>query len=280
MSRFVAPIRRHNTAKGHSYKDATGARVPGVTTITDGGLPKKALINWAGNATADAAVNRWDELTGLPPAARLKALQSARYEDKDRAGNRGTEVHRFAEMLIAGQAVQAPDEIAGHVESCARFLDEFGFKAERTEFSVVSYRYGYAGTGDWIATVQLPASAQVPDDWRPFLGRRIRLLGDWKTNRSGIFGEVSLQLAGYRYADVLIEADGTEIPMPAVDACAAVWVRGDGYSLIPVTAGPEQHRQLLYVQQVGLFDKSAGDLVGAPVVPPTASTYRLTREQS
>ena len=279
MTTFKAPIRRKDTAKGHHYVDATGARVPGVTTITDGGLPKKALINWAGNATADAAINRWDELADLPPAARLKALQSARYEDKDRAAKRGTEVHNFAERLVAGERVQAPEEIAGHVEACARFLDEFDFKAEHVEFSVASYKHGYAGTGDWIATVRLPATANVPPDWQKFLGSRIRLLGDWKTNRTGIFGEIALQLAGYRFADVLIKGN-TEIPMPAVDACAGVWIRGDGYSLIPVTVGLEQHRQLLYVQQVGLFDKNASDLIGAAVVPPTASTFRLVREQS
>lgn len=277
MSAYLRPITRRDTAKGHHYIDAAGARVPGVTTITDGGLPKKALINWAGNATADAAVNQWDDLAKLPPAARLSALQRARYADKDKAANRGTEVHGFAERLIGGERVQAPDEIAGHVESCARFLDEFDFQAQHVEFSVASYQYGYAGTCDWIASVLLPPTAAVPPDWRPFLGTRIRILGDWKTNRSGIFGEVALQLAGYRYADVLIKA-GVEMPMPEVDACAAVWLRGDGYSLIPVTAGPEQHRALLYVQQVGLFDKNASDLVGAAVVPPTASTYRLTRE--
>lgn len=280
MSAFVAPIRRRDTAKGHYYRDATGARVPGVTTILSDGLPKSALINWAANATADAAVNLWDELTELPPAARLKRLQGARYEDKDRAANRGTDVHHHAEDLIAGKAVQAPDEIAGHVEACARFLDEFDFRPEHVEFGVASYRHGYAGTGDWIASILLPSTARVPDDWKPFCGGRIRLLGDWKTNRSGIFGETALQLAAYRFADVLLPSDGTEVPMPAVDACAAVHLRGDGYSLIPVTAGPEQHRTFLYAQQIAQHSKHDRDLVGAAVVPPTTSTFRLTREQA
>lgn len=278
MSRFVAPIRRVETARGHHYKDAAGSRVPGVTTILSDGLPKAALINWAANATADAAVNLWDELADLPPAARLKRLQGARYEDKDKAANRGTEVHGFAERLIAGEAVQAPDEIAGHVESCARFLDEFQFKAEHVEFSIASYKHGYAGTGDFIGSVLLPPTAKVPEDWRQFLGQRIRILGDWKTNRSGIYGETALQLAAYRFAEVLLPADSPEIPMPAVDACAAIWLRGDGYELKPVTAGPVQHRTFLYAQQIAEWGKHDRDLIGAPVVPPTSSTYRLTRE--
>ena len=264
MTTFVAPIRRKDTAKGHHYVDATGARVPGVTTIISDGIPKPALINWAANATADAAINRWDELASMPPAARLKTLQTARYEDKDRAAKRGTEVHAFAERLIAGQTVQAPDEIAGHVEAYARFLDEFAVKAVHVEFSIASYRHGYAGTGDLIADVTVAGTTR-------------RLLMDIKTTRSGIFGEVALQLAAYRYADVLIEG-ATEQEMPLVDGCAAIHVRSDGYDLVPVTADPEQHRTFLYVNEVAKFEKSSRDLIGAPVIPPTTSTYRLTRE--
>lgn len=278
MTSYTPPIRRKDTARGHHYIDATGTRVPGVTTILSDGIPKPALINWAANATADAAINRWDELTAMPPARRLKTLQGARYEEKDLAARRGTEVHALAEQLIAGEEVQVPDAIAGHVESCARFLDEFHFEHEHVEFAVASYRYGYAGTGDWIASVTLPLTADVPDDWRPYRGGKIRLLGDWKTTRSGIFGETALQLAAYRYADALLPSDGGELPMPEVDACAAVHVRGDGYSLIPVAAGPEQHRLFLYAQQVASFTANGRDLVGSAVVPPVTSHYRLIRE--
>jgi hypothetical protein len=265
MSRFVAPIRRHDTAKGHSYKDATGARVPGVTTIIGNGLPKPSLINWAGNATADAAINQWDELTTLPPAARLKRLKDARYEDKDRAGKRGTEVHGYAEQLAKGEPVQVPDELVGHVESYAKFLEEFDVHPVHIEFSVASYKHGYAGTGDLIADLIVN-------------GKRKLLLIDVKTNRTGIFPETALQTAGYRYADVLIQGNN-ERPMPEVDGCAAIWVRSDGYSLIPLTAGPDQFRTFLYVSEVAKFQHDASDVVGPPIKPPTASTYRLTRQE-
>lgn len=264
MTAYTAPIRRRDTAKGHHYVDATGARVPGVTTILSDGVPKPALINWAANTTADAAVNRWDELAHLPPAKRLDALRRARYDEKDAAANRGTAVHGFAENLVNGQPVQVPDELAGHVESYARFLDEFTVKALHVEFSIASYRWGYAGTGDLIADITQG-------------GLTRRLLMDVKTNRSGIYGETALQLAAYRYADVLLDGDG-EQPMPPVDGCAAIHVRGDGYSLIPVTAEQAQHRLFLHAQQVAGFTKHGSDLVGAAVTPPTTSTYRLTRE--
>lgn len=265
--KFTPPIRRKDTARGHHYVDAEGRRVPGVTTIIGDGVPKPALINWAANATADAAVNRWDELAELGPAQRLKALQGARYEEKDRAANKGTAVHAIAEKLIAGQDVAVPDELVGYAESYTRFLDEFEVQPLHVEFTVISYRYGYAGTGDLIASLRMPG------------GERVVGLGDIKTNRSGIFGETALQLAGYRYADVIVPAGKVdEEPMPEVDGCFAVHVRADGYSLVPVTAELDQHRQLLYAQQVGHFVRDSRDLVGAAIEPPTTSTYRLTRE--
>jgi len=267
MSRFTAPIRRYDTAKGHHYKDATGARVPGVTTIMGEGVPKPALINWAGTATAEYAVDHWDELAELKPAARLKRLQGARYEQRDAAAKRGTEVHRAGEQLLAGKSVKVPEEIAGHVEAYARFLDEFQVEAVHVEFSVVSYKWGYAGTGDLDAWLMLPDHG------------RSRVLLDAKTTRSGIFGETALQLAGYRYADVWI-IDGVEIDPPAFDYAAAIHIRADGYDLVPVEAGEQEFKDFLYAMRIGQFVARSRDLVGPAIVSPTTSTFRLTREPS
>lgn len=268
MPTFTAPIRRYDTARGHVYKDAEGRRVPGVTTFLDGGVPKKALINWAATTTADYAVAHWDELGQLDVAARLKKLNGARWEEKDRAANKGTLVHELGEQLVAGQVVQPPDELAGYAEAYARFLDEFDVQPVYVESSVVSYEHGYAGTLDLIADLTHPR-------W----GGTRRLLLDLKTNRSGIFGETALQLAGYRFADVLIvDEDGeqVEIDMPEVDGCAGVHVRADGYDLVPVTADEEQHRVLLYAREMAEFTRISSDLVGRPIAPPASSSYRLT----
>lgn len=266
MSRFTAPIRRHDTAKGHYYKDATGARVPGVTTIQDKGLPKPALINWAANATAEYAVDNWDELGALGPAARLKRLQGARYEAKDAAARRGTEVHNAAELLAAGKSVKVAEEIAGHVESYARFLDEFDVEPVHVEFSCVSYRWGYAGTADLCAYLTLPDHG------------RVLTLDDIKTSRSGIFGDAAMQLAAYRFADKWI-VDGEEVDPLEVAFCFGIHVRGDGYDLVPVEASEQEHKDFLYAMRVGMFADRSRDLVGAPIIAPTTSTFRLVREQ-
>jgi hypothetical protein len=256
---YAPPVRRVNRGKGHSYVDANGAKVPGVTTIMGNGVPKPALINWAANTTAGYAIDHWDELSEMAPSVRLAKLKEARYADRDAAANRGTAVHTLAEKLVLGKEVDVPDELAGHVESYVRFLDEWDVQPVLTEFVVVSHRHGYAGTGDLIA--------DLVDPTRP--GERVRWLLDVKTSRSGVYGETALQLAGYRYADFYLNAAGDEEALPVVQRTGVIHVRADGYDLVPVEAGPDQFRALLYVQQVANFCAESRDLVGDALLPPS-----------
>jgi hypothetical protein len=270
-------IRRVARGRNHWYEDTdTGNRVPGVTKLVGDGLPKPALINWAASATAEAAVDQWDRLTQLAPSARLKELQGARYAVRDAAANRGTQVHRLAEQLVHGDRVAVPEEIAGHVAAYVRFLDEWDVRPVLVEATVYSETHGYCGTLDLVADLLDPDDPE-PD---PEKRSRLRWLLDLKTNRSGIFGEVALQLAAYRHAEVWVDGEGTEYEMPEVDMVGAVHVRADGYDLIPVEAGPAQHRAFLYVAQVAGFQANSRDLVGERIAAPHTSTYRLVREDT
>lgn len=274
-------IVRKNTAKGHYYIDQeTGERVPGVTGVLSDGLPKKALINWAASATAEYAVDHWDELAEMSPSARLKKLNGGRYEVKDEAANRGTQVHKMGERLMAGETVVVPDAIRGYVDSYVRFLDEFQLRVRHIEALVYSETHRYVGTLDIFGDILLPDMPEydyLPRDEDGFV---CNCLIDAKTNRSGIFGETALQLAGYRFAEYM-QPDETDpetaFPMPEITWTGAVWIRANGYSLIPVTATEDQHRAFLYAQQVGIFDQGARDLIGDAIEPPTASAYVLAK---
>lgn len=274
---YRGPVRRVNAGKGHAYKDADGRRVPGVTTILSDGLPKKALINWAGNATADYAVDNWDLLSELKPSERLKKMQGGRYESRDAAANRGTAVHALAEQLIKGEEVEVPDALAGHVESYVRFLDEWAPEPVLVEAVVMSHKHGYAGTLDLIADI---ATGMLPPHILALLGTEydresVRCLIDLKTSRSGIFGETALQLVAYRYADVYVDADDNEQPMVAVDLTLAVHVRADGYDLYPLTAGPAQLREFLYAREVARFsEENSRGYVGEALIPPQTRQRR------
>lgn len=270
---FKGPVRRRNYGKGHGYLDANGTKVPGVTTILGDGLPKKALINWAGNETANYAVDHWDELATMSPSTRLKKLQGGRYEVRDAAANKGTAVHDLAEHLVAGEEVDVPDALAGHVESYVQFLDDWEPKPTLIEAVVMSHKHGYAGTLDLAADIQAsrfdPAFLAATFENPPGRDDILHCLVDLKTSRSGIFGETALQLAAYRYADVFVDGDGAEQPMPTFHLVLGLHCRADGYSLLPIEAGSAQLREFLYAREIARFaEEHSRSYIGEALVPP------------
>jgi hypothetical protein len=271
-------IVRKNTAKGHYYVDADAGneRVPGVTTIVGDGMPKPALLNWAGEATAEYAVDNWDTLAPLPLTERLKKIKGGRYEKRDAASNKGTAVHAMAERLIAGEKVTVPDELTGYVDACVAFLNEFDVRAVHVEAVVYSETQRHVGTCDLIADVLLPDMPEYEHIGRDADGYSRGLL-DWKTSKSGIFGEVALQLVAYRHSEWLITEAGEVVEMPEVDFTAGIHLRPDGYSFVPLETGDDVYRDFLYVKEVGRVVHGLRDLVGDAIVPPTASQYVLTK---
>lgn len=269
MSKFTAPMRRVETAKGHHYKDANGHRIPGVTTILGDGMPKPALINWAANATAEWAVDNFDALTEMTPVVRLKTLQGARYESSDKAKKRGTEVHGYAERLVKGEKVAGiPDELRGHVDAYVRFLDKFEVDPILVEASVVNYTIGYAGTLDLIA--------EVTDH----TGERKRLLLDVKTNEKGLFSETALQLVAYRYAEFYQDGSGMEHPMIEVEGCGGILVSSTDAQLIPTVSGPEQFKAFRIAYAMRDIVSGGRDLIGSPIQPhdPNPSVAKVVWE--
>lgn len=256
MSAFTAPIsRKEGRSYGratHWYVDANGLKVPGVTTLIGNGLPKPALVGWGIKSVAEYAVNHWDALAEENVADRLKTLKGSPYADRDAAANRGTAVHALAEQLVQGVEVEVPDELAGHVESYVRFLDDWRIEPVLVERTVVNYTVGYAGTLDLICEV-------------PGIGR---VLADVKTNRSGVYGDTAFQLAAYRYAEFFIADDGTEQPMPEVAGCYVIHVRADGYDFVPLEAGPTQFTEFRHIARVARAAEAARGYVGEALTPP------------
>lgn len=259
MTAYVEPIRRVDgeiTAWGkkkktHWYEDANGQRLTGVTTILDGGIPKPALVGWGIRSVADYAVNRWDELAELPLTERLKVLKNAPYAERDAAANRGTEVHALAELLLHGQTVEIPDELAGHVDAYVRFLDEWEPTVVASEIVVYNLTVGYAGSLDMIVDVG-----------------GVRVLADIKTNKTGIYPETALQLAGYRYAEKYLDHNGDPQPMLEVDECRGVWVTSSGYEFLPIEAGPAEFLQFRYAAKTAGWMGNSRGLIGSALTPP------------
>lgn len=272
--------RRQNHGRGHSYY-LDGEKAVGVTTVLNA-LPKPALVPWAAGAVGEFVAEAIDHVDGHYLADRLvtelgaaardlnkawpdkfsrtkaaEVMKALPYRERDAAANKGTRVHDLAERLAAGDEVEVPDELVGHVDSYLRFRDEWEPYDEVTEFVVINrgVRPAYMGTADLECRFRAA----------PELGR---CLVDIKTNRSGPFGEVALQLAAYRYAESRLTPDGDEEEMPEFDNCLVLWVRADGYDLVPFTAGPREFRDFQYVAQVYEFTQRDRSLRGDALLPP------------
>ena len=251
-------LARRNYGSGHAYQ-LDGNRCPGVTTII-GKLDKPALIDWAARKSAGYAIDHWDELGRLPLMERAKLIQDARWESNKSAIVRGNRIHAMGEQLAHTGQPEAPPELLSQVEAYARFLDRWDMETLALEAPVAHTDYRYAGTLDSIVK-------------SPKLGT---ILLDIKTG-SGVFGEVALQLAAYRYAD-LLQVSGKppkEGPMIPVDDCYVAHVLGDDVELLPIEVTEETFDAFLYLREIYEWHERATNRknddfrppVGAPVYP-------------
>lgn len=247
---------RRNYGRGHAYY-LGDRKLDGVTTLISNGLPKPALVKWAANCAAELAVNEWDTLAELPVADRLKRLSGAPNAMRDAAAVKGTRVHALADQLARGEEVAVPEDLAGHVESCVRFLNEWRVDTLQTERPVYHEKYLYAGTFDLLAGMD-DGGGQGMQSW----------LLDFKTNKSGPFGDTAFQLAAYGNATHYLRDDGLIMPMPIIDRYGVIWLRSDGYDLYPYHVNQDVFRQFLYIQQVARAAAECRDYRGDALVSP------------
>ena len=232
--------RRINRGRGHSYT-LDGKPVLGVTTILNKAMPKPALVPWAAREVAEFVCSRREILTQLTDEELVDLCKGAPFRERDKAANRGTEVHRLAEQLARGDDVDVPEELVGHVDSYLAFLEEFEPSEALLERPVFNRHYRYAGTLDLLCLI---AGDKVGVD-KEFA----RSLLDIKTNRSGPFGEVALQMAAYGHAEVYVDHQGAEHPMPEIDFYGAIWIRADGFDVYPYDVTEREWKQFLFSAQ-------------------------------
>lgn len=225
------------SAKGRAVT-LDGVKIQRVTDVLNA-MDKPALKQWAANAAADLAVDRWDELAELPPSKRLDEIRYAHRRVVKAAQVAGTDVHGYGERLVKGEPVDPPDELRGMVESYARFLDEWRIEPIAVETPVAwTGPAPYAGRSDLWARIGVRDNASA--------------LIDLKTGKA-VYPETSLQLAAYAHAD-LWQPDGpdSEQPLPGVDLVYVAHVQADHVDMVPAlyAATDNEWRVFRYVQQV------------------------------
>lgn len=249
------------SAGRHTYS-LDGQRVPSVTGVIGKASGKPALVNWAARLAAEWAADHVDDLPTLGTASWVREATGASNRARDAAAASGTLLHTLAERLLYGDplpdedadGLPFPDQVLRTAEQIARFLDAW-------QVTPIAHEAAVFHEGDrWAGRLDLVADLADGDRW----------LLDWKTGTSGVWPETALQLAAYRNA-THIQMGDRDMVMPPVQHAAAVWVRPDGWELIPVRATPDMFEVFRHMLPIAAWaSQRREDSVAAPLPVPAA----------
>ena len=251
-------VRTFNKGGGRFYADdLTGTIAPSVTSIT-GCLPKKALQYWAAKMVATAAVDEFGTLASMVstgnPSGAIDYLKRAPGRSSGAAAKTGSDVHELCERIGRGEDPRVHPDLVGFTDHYKKFISDFEVGFLEVEATTWSDSHNYAGTLDAIWMID----GEV-------------VIGDIKTGASGIWPDVSLQLCAYARADCLLAPNGERRPLPKIDAAAALHLRPDGYSLVPIRIGDDVFDTFLALAKVASWERETSKTVvgKSPVTPPT-----------
>lgn len=296
------PARQGN---GYYADHVTGDRLRSVTTILSGGVPKPALVHWAGNTCTDSAI---ENLPALVAASRypdrlaeLRAwITKAHTRKKDERAEVGSAAHAIIESRILGTPLPASvrvgdaewaldgPELAPYVENFLRFEAEWKPEWTASEMVVAHPEHGYAGTLDYL----IKADGLIGDALRA-QGYDVDpagdLMGDTKTGGEwgrvtsaghvhGVYPEAGLQMSAYRNATVAWLHDGSRVPMPpTAEVGVVLHLRPEGYRIYPARCGDLQYRYFRHAQMVDEWSsrmastKADEPIIGAALTLPSSN---------
>ena len=227
--------------------------IPSVTTIIKLIDKSGPLVGWAKRETAASAVRNLDALMAMRkeggPQAAIDWLKTIPDYQRDRAADRGSNVHAIAEQIIRGQKPEIPEELGPYVASYHAFLREWQPKFIAVEQMVVSLRHDYAGTFDAFATI----------------GNE-RWLLDLKTS-AGVYSETALQLAAYGAAEFIGRpGDPKRYHVPRAQRFGVIHVTPEGAELVPYAVDRGTFNAFLRAREVWAWTQGpAKTVVGKPL---------------
>jgi hypothetical protein len=250
------------TGRFHTYS-LDGERVPSVTGIIGKAIGKPGLLKWSAREAALWAAANVESLPVMGEASWIREASAASDRVRDASAAAGTLVHSIAERLIFGEPVESydpdtkepyPDDVIRMGEQVARFMDawDIGPDTALVECAVFHEELRYAGKFDLCAMMR----------------RNEYWMIDYKTGASGVWPETALQLTAYSRA-THVQIGDRDMTMRPIARGAALWVRPDGWELVPVRIDEEMWRAFRHAIEVA---KWAGlrreDLIGAALPLP------------
>lgn len=214
----------------------TGERFISVTTVL-GNIAKFGLTPWAAKLSATAA---FDRLPLLNRASRAPVCNSAKTDDacgacrdcvtywladrhnqvRDDAADLGIKLHDVAEQdALFGEGAHIDDDVKPFVDQFRRWRERYKPQYVATEMTVISRKWGYAGTLDAILSIEAMPKKLTHLNSLP-------TCVDLKTSKSVDIAK-GWQVVAYSNADAVLLPDGTELPMPEIKGGLIVHIRPD-----------------------------------------------------
>lgn len=138
-----------------------GTLMPSITNIIST-KSSPHLITWASRLIAEEAIKveqKWPGKLTEDPAKAVKYLKETANRERDHWGTQGTNIHNAVEKMALGEKINIEDytdyekaSIAEWVQWVKKIKPEFQ-GLEKTCYGVTSDGFEYAGTADFIATI-------------------------------------------------------------------------------------------------------------------------------
>ena len=251
----------------------TKTEVPGVSSIVDM-MPKGALTPWASRLAAEWAVGNLDEIQELlsekdGTKLAIDKIKGASSRYADSAAREGTMVHHYAETVARAvqlgtkpKAERMPEGMMPYLKNYVRFLKEFEVEPVMLETVVWNEEIGYAGRIDMAAILH-----SISEDL---------VIVDTKSGASGVWESVSLQQTAYVYAESYWDEEADKLmPLPEIAGAYALWLRPEGFALIPVETTQMELAQLQRLRGSLEWKRTRAK----KVVRPAINKYPIKRQR-
>lgn len=272
-----------NETTGHRWyiHPVTGERFISVTTVL-GHISKFGLPDWSAGLTAEAAfdmlprLNRASRVTPCNSTKTSNACGSCRVcvtywlanrhnEVRDDAADKGRRIHEAAEQLeLFGEGAHVDDDIAPFVAQYRRWRGLYRPEYLATEMTVLSRKWGYAGTLDGI--LRFPEDSPLPKQLKHLA--TLPLCDDMKTGKH-LDKPNGWQVTAYSKADAVLLPDGSELPMPEIKGGLILHIRPERVQMREVHITDENFAYFVHMCRVveGL-GASLNTVLSRPVTMP------------
>lgn len=221
-----------------------------------------------------AGLSEWNEA--------LDWLLKQQWEGQKSAANRGTEIHKVAEALHLGSAVEFDPFLEPWIRQYRLYLEDFRPRFQLAEAPIYNLTYGYAGTLDGIAVID---GKSVVFDIKTTAHGPKAVSRKGKPRSRPPFAAVALQLTLYRRAELVgLLADRVETyrgryytfnpethtePMPATDGGVCIVVSPEDYLVVPVDTSERIWNTCRHMIEMARFQVETSKVVfGPPITAP------------